>query len=254
MTQFCLIKQKSILVSLLTILSYHQHLLNNAAKVSTRCNLLKRLASNHWCANFTNTAVQYGAKAIIAKKVNNEWFRLVGGCITSTPTVLLLILSGIEPADIRWNKNILSLCIHAVENTYTFHQVAISPLANARLKSRMPPSTCIHHLSHDIDDISPEDWVQHPWGGRWRNFNHQINNLIAYPNSKLPTYDLKWRQWAMLNHFLSGHGQYASFMHRIRLQENVNCISSAIQNPQQVRNCCIIGIRGDLRTVDSRLS
>ena len=78
-----------------------------------------------------------------------------------------------------------------MENTHIFHQTAISPFTNARLKSRMPLSTCVHRLNHDIDGISPEDWAQHTWRGRWENSNYQLNNFIAYPSCKLPSYDLK---------------------------------------------------------------
>ena len=39
-------------------------------------------------------------------------------------------------------------------------------------------------------------------------------------------------------------------MNRISFRENANCICGAIQTPQHVLNCHLIGIRGDLRTVD----
>ena len=39
----------------------------------------------------------------------------------------------------------------------------------------------MHCLSHDIDDIYPEDWNQHAWRERWENSNYQLNNIIAYP-------------------------------------------------------------------------
>ena len=74
--------------------------------------------------------------------------------------------------------------------------------------------------------------------------------ILATSSIKPPGYDLKRIQWIQLNCLWSGHGRCASFMHRIGLSENANCICSAIQTPQHVLNCSIIGIRGDLRTVD----
>ena len=62
------------------------------------------------------------------KKVDtslNECLRLISCCVKSTPTELLSILFGIEPMDIRRNKNIPSLCIRVMENTHIFHQTAI---------------------------------------------------------------------------------------------------------------------------------
>ena len=165
----------------------------------------------------------------------NECLRLVSGCIKSTPTELLPILSEIDPVDIRRNKNILNLHIRPMENTHIFHQAAISPLTNARLNCRMPLSARMHCLSHDNDDKFPEDWTQHAWRRRWENSNCQLNNFIAYPSSKPPGYDLKRIQWVLLNRLRSGHGRYGSFMHRIGLCENANCICGA----QQILKCCI---------------
>ena len=94
----------------------------------------------------------------------NDCLGLVTGCIKSTPTELLPILSGIEPMDIRRNKNILDLRIRAMENTHIFHQAAISPLTNGSINSsRIPLSTQMHRLSYDIDNISPDTWAQHAW-------------------------------------------------------------------------------------------
>ena len=52
------------------------------------------------------------------------------------------------------------------------------------------------------------------------------------------------------NRLRSGDGRYTSFMHKVGLRENANCICSAIQTPQHYLNCRIIGIRRDLRTID----
>ena len=65
------------------------------------------------------------------------------------------------------------------------------------------------------------------------------------------SYHLKRSQWGLFNRLRSGHGRYASFMHSIGLRENANCICGAIQTPQHVLNCRMIGTRGDLRTVNA---
>ena len=93
----------------------------------------------------------------------------------------------------------------------------------------MPLSTRMHCLSHDIADISPEDWDQYAWRGQWKNSNNQFNNSIAYPSSKPPSYDLKRSHWVQINRLRSGHGPYASFVHRIGSRENANCICGTVQ-------------------------
>ena len=40
----------------------------------------------------------------------------------------------------------------------------------------------MHHLSHDIDNISTDTWAQYTWRGQWGNSNYQLNNFIAYQN------------------------------------------------------------------------
>ena len=116
--------QKDLGVTLDCTLSYHQHLLNTAAKVSKRCRLLKRLASHHWGADFF---LFFCCRILLSNMESKpsllklrHRFRLVSGCIKSTPTELLPILSGIETVDIRQNKNILGLCIRAMESTHFF--------------------------------------------------------------------------------------------------------------------------------------
>ena len=117
------------------------------SKSKQKMNLLKKLTSNHWGADFTTLhtsalALCFTVPIMESKPSNkkldtslNERLRLVSGCIKSTCTELLPILSGIEPMDIRRNKNIVSLRISAMENTHIFHQAAISPFKNGRLKS-----------------------------------------------------------------------------------------------------------------------
>ena len=117
-----------------------------------------------------------------------------------------------------------------MENTHIFHEVSIFPLTNTRLKRKIPLSTRMHRLNHDIDKISPEEWAQHFWRGRWENTNYH--------------------QYVLLNRLWFGHGRYASFKHGSGLRENENCIRGVIQTPQRVLNCRIIEIRGDLRNVD----
>ena len=194
----------------------------------------------------------------LLKKVDtslNECLGLVIGCIKSTPTELLLILSGTEPMNIRRNKNILGLRIRAMENTHIFHQAAISRLTNGSINSsKIPLSSWMHHLSYDIDNISPDNWAQHAWTVQWESSNYQLKNFIAYPSSKPPSHDLKRSQWTLPNCLWSGHGRYASVMHRMGLHENVNCKCGAIQTPQDITNCrMMIRIRGDLRTIFLKL-
>ena len=110
--------------------------------MSKRYNLLKKLARNFFGADFTTlrastpslyfsvseSCCRIWSQSHHCKKVDtslNECLRLISCCVRSTPKELLSVLFGIEPMDIRRNKNIQSLCIRVMENTHIFHQTAI---------------------------------------------------------------------------------------------------------------------------------
>ena len=181
----------------------------------------------------------------------NECLRLVSGCIKSTPTDLLPTLSGIQPADIRRDRNILNLRERALADTHIFHQAITSPLINNRLKSRMPLSTRMHHLAGQLqNNTSPDQWAMTTWSNRWHNLRYHLCDYIREPSEKPPGYDLKRNHWVLLNRIRSGYGRYASHMYRIGLSYNPYCVCGEIQTPQHVLLCHIIGIKGDISIVD----
>ena len=127
-------------------LSYKQHLTDISSKVTKQCNLLKRLTSNHWGADFSTlrssalalcySAAEYcspvWSQSHHSHKVNvalNECLRLVSGCIKSTPTDILPVLCGNEPADIRRDKNISEFCNHVFsEEDHILNNLITHPL------------------------------------------------------------------------------------------------------------------------------
>ena len=99
-------------------LTYKEHLKSIRAKVSSRNNLLRRLAGSKWgaCATTLRTsalalvysAAEYASPAWCrsshAKKLDtalNDTMRLITGCLRPTPTAFLPVLSGIAPAPLR---------------------------------------------------------------------------------------------------------------------------------------------------------
>jgi len=70
----------------------------------------------------------------------NDALRIVTGCLRPTPADNLLILAGIQSAELRRKGATLSLTLHAMESGHLFHSALTrSSSANAgRLKSRHP--------------------------------------------------------------------------------------------------------------------
>ena len=179
-------------VTLDRTLSYKQHLTDVSSKVTKQCNLLKRLASNRWGADFSTLrtsalALCYSvaeycppiwSQSQHCKKVDtslNECLRLVSGCIKCTPTDILQVLSGIEPSDIRRDKNILELRKRALTVGHMLNDVLNNPLLNNRLKSRIPLSNRMHSLAADTNDASsPKIWAEGAWRRRWQSCNYRL--------------------------------------------------------------------------------
>jgi len=141
--------------------------------------LLKRLASNHWSADFLTLsalALCYSTTKYCSsvwsnihhcKKLDtarNECLRLISECM-STLTELLPILCDIEPADIRRDKNLLKLQERDMSETHILYRATQLPLVNVRFKSRNPLSTRMHNLTGE-QRTTPNNWVNATWTRR----------------------------------------------------------------------------------------
>ena len=88
----------------------------------------------------------------------NNGLRLVSGCIRSTPTFMLPVVSGIMPPDIRRNKQCLALSRRAeADDQHALHNiVAARTPVRKRLQSR--------HLSQSMPNNSPATLMKRPTG------------------------------------------------------------------------------------------
>ena len=124
--------------------------------MTARCNLLKILATVNWGADFNtlktsavslcHSVAEYcslawsGSLHCTKPDVSlSECMRLISGCIKSTPTEILPILSGIEPSDLRKEKQLLNLYNRSKAPSHPMH-VIFDYHYNHRLKSRNPVS------------------------------------------------------------------------------------------------------------------
>ena len=259
---------KTCSVTLDCTLSFKEHLADVSSKVTKRCNLLKRLAGNRWGADFTalrttGLALCYSSaeycppiwsQSTHCKKVDvsfNECMRLISGCIKFTPTDILPILIGVEPPNIRRDKNTLDLRNRALSHNHMLSNLITNPLLNSRLKSRSPLSLRMNLIANgDNGIISSQALANEKWETRWNASEHQLKQFIPSPSSKPPGCDLKRSEWVLLNRFRSGYGRFAGFMYRIGLSNNPYCLCGEIQTAQHVLNCQRIGIQGDIKSVD----
>ena len=139
-------------------LTYKHHLDSLRAKVSSRNNLLRRLAGSSWGASpstlrtgalaLVNSAAEYAcpawSRSAHAKKLDitlNETMRIVTGCLKLTPTEFLPVLSGIAPAALRREKHTHRLVSKASQDpNHLLHKLVsdFQDLGRQRLPSRRP--------------------------------------------------------------------------------------------------------------------
>ena len=139
-------------------LTYKQHLESLHAKVSSRNNLLRRLAGSAWGA-FPMT-LRTGALALVystaeyaspvwcrsthTKKLDtalNDTLRIITGCLRPTPTEFLPVLSGIAPATLCREHHTHRLVNKALlDPTHLLHNLILEShqLRHKRLPSRRP--------------------------------------------------------------------------------------------------------------------
>ena len=161
-------------------LTYSKHLSQFSKKVNARCNLLRRLAGTTWGAH-----IDVLQKYLIALAFSPVWcpsdhthrldaalnnsLRLVSGCIRSTPRVMLPVVTGITPTDIRRNKQCLSLTrLAEADDQHTLHTMATTTApGRKRLRSRHPFSEHARCIISDAAGKSRTTWTNEAWMRRW---------------------------------------------------------------------------------------
>ena len=122
-------------------LTYTKHLSQLSMKANARCNLLRRLSGTKWGKHFyvlqtSTTALTFApaeycspmwCRSAHTHRLDaalNNGIRLVSGCIRSTPTFMLPVVSGIMPPDIRRNKQCLALSRRAEsDDQHALHNI-----------------------------------------------------------------------------------------------------------------------------------
>ena len=144
-------------------LTLKHHLESLRAKVSSRNNLLRRLAGSSWGANTTTlrtgaialvySAAEYAAPAwcrsVHTRKLDttlNETLRIITGCLRPTPSEFLPVLAGIAPAALRREHLTHSLVNKAsLDPIHPLHNLAQNSNPDRqRLPSRRPFSVTLH--------------------------------------------------------------------------------------------------------------
>jgi hypothetical protein len=239
-------------------LTYHDHLKKTAAKVSTRNNLLSKLAGTSWGARAqtlktTALALCYStaeycspvwARSSHAKLVDvqlNTSMRTITGTLRPTPLPWLPVLSNIPPPHLRRQEATSKLLTKIRANDKLPLNTDITAHPAARLPSRRPVWL----------DPPPENMRAYSaWSSEWSITDVVNHSLVAEPSVCPPGFDLPRRQWSMLNRFRTGQGRCAVNLVRWGLATDPNCSCGAPQTMSHiVGDCPLTQLAGGLRAL-----
>ena len=218
-------------VTLDRTLSYSQHIKNIKAKVSTRNNLLGKLANSSWGANPTTLrttalALSYStaeycspvwARSCHAKNIDpelNKACRTITGNLRATPLTCVYRLAGIAPPHIRRETQCRTQKYKQEKDPR--HSLYCHRDVKRRLKSRNSFLTS--------DSLDPKESASDRLG-RWRLWdNLSPNNAIQGPVENLPCgADLPRKEWVTLNRARSKVGRTGSNLLKWGLTSTSEC-------------------------------
>ena len=245
-------------------LTYTKHLSQLSMKVNARCNLLRRLAGTKWGAHFyvlqTSTTALAFAPAEYCSPVwcrsahthrldaaLNNGLRLVSGCIRSTPTFMLPVVSGIMPPDIRRNKQCLALSRRAeADDQRAIHNIVTTP-GRKRLQSRHPFSEHAKQLTNDAHGKTNRAWVEATWETRWDTTRCRLRTFIQTPSNKPIGHDLARYSLVRLNSIRTGYGRFNANMNQMGPSPSASCECGATDQTAQhiASECPLHRFKGD---------
>ena len=243
-------------------LTYRKHLEGTARKIGKRNCILGKLAGTTWGASQTllrtsaialcYSVAEYCAPAwtrsahtnLVDAKLRSS-MRIVTGCLKSTPTQWLPVMSAIAPPHLRREKANQKWIERAEQDTdaplQTIYREAPT---RSRLKSRKP-----FYLS------KKEDYnITDAWRDEWSNNRPTGGELISDPCERLPgLQDQKRKYWTAANRLRSRHARTAANMHRWGLRDSPTCPkchSSPQDTDHLVLHCPETKIEGGYETVN----
>jgi len=153
-------------------LSFRTHLHTLKKKVSSRVALIKRLAGVGWEASFkalrtsclalafapAENCVPVWCRSAHTKHIDvplNESMCVITGCLRSTPSSFLPILSDITPSETRRSASSLKLYIKSLNPKHLLHETLYLKPSPKRLRSRKPLHSFVELLSINGEPITP---------------------------------------------------------------------------------------------------
>lgn len=231
-------------------LTFKQHLEGLERKLSSRINIIRKLAGSTWGADPSTLrssvlALVYSTAEYCAPiwlnsshtyKVDvqlNNALRVITGSLKSTPLPWLSVLANIEPAPMRREaacRKEFMKC-NFFKNSILFDVIQNPP--SVRLKSRNPP-WCLIESDSSFD-------IKSKWKDQWLAATVTNKYLVDDPNEQVPGFsDLSRSEWVTLNRIRTSHGRTAYNMYMWGFKASPNCECGDIQTMEHITDDCPI--------------
>ena len=182
-----------------------------------------------WCCS---------AHTRLIDNVLNDTLRIVTGCLRSTPTDHLPVLSGIQPDELRQIGATLSLA----------HRVSLYP--DHILYGLLSGSSDTHpfvpgarNLLNNLARIGirASEWTNHKWKTEYCGNASRLLVFVPETGARPVWMGLPREAWVKLNRLRTGVGRFHSFMHKWGIAPSPNCECSASeQAADHVLTACLI--------------
>ncbi|UYV74225.1 hypothetical protein LAZ67_11002523 [Cordylochernes scorpioides] len=230
-------------------LTFKIHLTKLMGKLSSRNNILHKLAGSSWGSD-ANT-LRTSALALIFSTAEycapvwegschtklidtqlNSTLRIITGVCQPTRIDWLPVLAHISPPELRRKEATKKMYQKLLDSPDLEINPILQSPPNHRLKSRKPIWSRGNQL------LSQNFNISEAWTNSWISSDIPNKNLITSPSVKIPGFSLPRREWVLLNRFRTGQGRCAELMKLWGYTKDPNCACNVPQSMSHILDDC----------------
>ena len=244
-------------------LTFRHHLVALRKNLSPCVTLLRRLVGSGWGAgpktlriatlSLVYSTSEYcapvwcrSAHTRLIDSVLNDALRIVTGCLRSTPTDHLPVLSGIQPAELCRLRATLSLADRGfLDHDHILYGLlgGSSDTRQVRLRSRRPFVPAARHFLDNLARLGIRacEWTNHKWKTEYCENASSLHAFVPGTGARFVGMGLPRAAWVKPNRLRTGVRQFHSSMYKWGLSPSPNCECGAFeQTADHVITACPI--------------
>ncbi|UYV60966.1 hypothetical protein LAZ67_1002937 [Cordylochernes scorpioides] len=230
-------------------LTFKTHLTKLKGKLSSRNNILHKLAGSSWGSD-ANT-LRTSALALIFSTAEycapvwegschtklidtqlNSTLRIITGVCQPTRIDWLPVLAHISPPELRRKEATKKMYQKLLDSP----DLEINPILQSPPKHRLKSRNPIWSRGNQL--LSQNFNISEAWTNSWISSDIPNKNLITSPSVKIPGFSLPRREWVLLNRFRTGQGRCAELMKLWGYTKDPNCACNIPQSMSHILDDC----------------